>query len=202
MDNHYENQRVKFIDSAKKELRGLNSPDEDINILFGETLIENNGEVLDCFKFVQEKLGIFDTRRPTRSQAELDSRKLSDANERQQKLDEEKRIKEGRNLEPVKPTEKVEEEEEEKPNLLRARLRRAVSESSLKNNENVRISREFQPPNVRNRRIPPPVPLQPVSENSPSVPPVPPVLPVPPVCLLYTSPSPRDQRGSRMPSSA
>ena len=27
-------------------------------------------------------------------------------------------------------------------------------------------------------------------------------LDVPPVCLLYTSPSPRDQRGSRMPSSA
>ena len=25
---------------------------------------------------------------------------------------------------------------------------------------------------------------------------------VPPFCLLYTSPSPRDQRGSRMPSSA
>ena len=25
---------------------------------------------------------------------------------------------------------------------------------------------------------------------------------LPPVCLLYTSPSPRDQRGSRMPSSA
>ena len=24
----------------------------------------------------------------------------------------------------------------------------------------------------------------------------------PPICLLYTSPSPRDQRGSRMPSSA
>ena len=163
LDNHYENQRVKFIDSAKKELRGLNSPDEDINILFGETLIENNGEVLDCFKFVQEKLGIFDTRRPTRSQAELDSRKLSDANERQQKLDEEKRIKEGRNLEPVKPIEKVEEEEEEKPNLLRARLRKSVTESSLKDNENVRISRD---------------------------------------CLLYTSPSPRDQRGSRMPSSA
>jgi len=159
LDNHYENQRVKFIESAKKELRGLKSPDEDINILFGETLIEKNGEVLDCFKFVQEKLGIFDTRRPTKSQAELDSRKLSDANERQKKLDEEKRIKEGRNLEPVKPTEKVEEEEEEKPNLLRARLRRAVTESSLKDSENVRISREFQPPNVRNRRIPPPVPL-------------------------------------------
>ena len=26
--------------------------------------------------------------------------------------------------------------------------------------------------------------------------------PIPRVCLLYTSPSPRDQRGSRMPSSA
>ena len=26
--------------------------------------------------------------------------------------------------------------------------------------------------------------------------------PPPPICLLYTSPSPRDQRGSRMPSSA
>ena len=26
--------------------------------------------------------------------------------------------------------------------------------------------------------------------------------PAPPTCLLYTSPSPRDQRGSRMPSSA
>ena len=26
--------------------------------------------------------------------------------------------------------------------------------------------------------------------------------PLPIVCLLYTSPSPRDQRGSRMPSSA
>ena len=25
---------------------------------------------------------------------------------------------------------------------------------------------------------------------------------LPPICLLYTSPSPRDQRGSRMPSSA
>ena len=29
-----------------------------------------------------------------------------------------------------------------------------------------------------------------------------PGLPLLPVCLLYTSPSPRDQRGSRMPSSA
>ena len=166
VDNHYENQSFKFIEAAKKELRGLNPPSEDINILFGETLIEKNGEVLDCFKFVQEKLGIFDTRRPTKSQAELDSRKLSDANERQQKLDEEKRIKEGRNLlEPVKLTEKVEEEEEEKPNLLRALLRKP----SLKNNENVRISRKFQPPNVRNRRIPPPVP-----ENEEVEPPLPP----------------------------
>ena len=185
LDNHYESQRVKFIESAKKELRGLNSPDEDINILFGETLIEKNGEVLDCFKFVQEKLGIFDTRRPTKSQDELDSRKISDANERKQKLDEEKRIKEGRNLEPVKPTEKVEEEEEEKPNLLRARLRKAVTKSSSKDNENVRIAKEFQPPNVRNRRIPPPIPEITNEEVKPEevelpLPPPPP-LPLPPL---------------------
>jgi len=56
---------------------------------------------------------------------------------------------------------------------LRARLRKAVTESSLKDSENVRISREFQPPNVRNRRIPPPVPLQPVSEIK--IPPPPPL---------------------------
>ena len=37
-----------------------------------------------------------------------------------------------------------------------------------------------------------------VAVAPPGAPPPPP----PPACLLYTSPSPRDQRGSRMPSSA
>ena len=68
---------------------------------------------------------------------------------------------------------------------MKARLRRAVTESSLKDNEKVIISRKFQPPNVRNRRIPPPIPeitteeVKP-EEVKPPLPPPPP-LPLPPL---------------------